>query len=325
MSASDLPSGYTLRRPTLGDLPDIYRLQVAHDVGVLGFPDLTEDDLCDEFTEPGFDPATDGWLALDPAGAVAGYAWACRKGTSADVDIDFYVHPDADPGLRAGLLSIVERRAAEIGGELGHDKIRTLVGCYRVALEEADLLAARGYDVVTTFHRMQVPLDGDLGDVADPPLPPGVTLAVCGTDEHLLRAAYGVKEISFRGHFGTVPQTFEEWYAFHDKRSVTDWSQMWYAELDDEPAGVLLASNAFVATDNAGYVQTLGVHPRARGRGLAKFLLRTSFAEMRRRGRTSAILGVDTNNSTGALALYESVGMRPTLEIDVWRKAIALS
>lgn len=322
MSASDLPAGHALSRPVLDDLPEIYRLLVAHDIAVLGYPDLTEDDLRDEFTESGFYPATDAWLARDPSGEVAGYAWACRKGTAADIDIDFYVHPEADPGLGAGLLTIVERRACEIGRELGHDNVRTIIGCYRVAHDEAALLAERGFTVVTTFHRMQVALDSEL---ADPPVPPGVTVAVCGADEALLRAAHDVKETSFRGHFGFRPETFEEWYDRNDKRSVTDWSQVWYAEVDEEPAGMLLATNAFVPTNNAGYVQTLGVHPRLRGRGLAKLLLRTAFAEMRRRGRTIAILGVDTNNTTNALGLYESVGMRPTLEIDVWRKPIELS
>jgi hypothetical protein len=31
---------------------------------------------------------------------------------------------------------------------------------------------------------------------------------------------------------------------------------------------------------------------------------------------------VDTNNTTPALRLYESVGMRPVLVIDVWRREV---
>ena len=48
-----------------------------------------------------------------------------------------------------------------------------------------------------------------------------------------------------------------------------------------------------------------------RGRGLGRALLREAFAELRRRGLPRAYLGVDSENPTGAMGLYESVGMRP--------------
>lgn len=322
MAAADLPLGHRRRRPTVEDVPAIYCLVAAHDTALIGAPDLTEDDLRDEFTAPGFDPTTDAWLVLDAGGTAAAFAWVARKGTSADFHIDFYVHPDADPELAGRLLTLVERRAAEIGRELGHDEIRVGKGCYREAREEAALLAGRGYAVATTFHRMSRPLDAD---PADPPAEPGVVLRVCGRDEDLLRAAHAVKEAAFVDHFGTVPQTFEEWRNDLAARSVTDWSQVWVAQLDGRPVGMLLANNAFVPTDNAGYVQTLAVHPSERGRGMAKLLLRTSFAEMRRRGRTQAILDVDSNNATGAVDLYESVGMRPIQPVDVWRRTLWLT
>ncbi len=323
MHITGLPAGCHLGRPTVADAPSIYRLLAAADTAVIGFPDVTEDDVRDDLTAPGFRPTTDAWLVTGSDGgterAAMGYAWACRKGTSADVDIDAYLDPRADPALGACLLGLVEQRAGEIGRELGHDTVRTLIGCYRAAAAEAELLAGHGYSVATTFHRMSIALDTDR---AEPEIPAGATVRVCGTDEALLRTVHAVKEAAFTGHFAMEPQTFTEWHAEQANRSVTDWSQVWLAEVDGEAAAMLVGNDAFVPTDNAGYVQTLGVHPRARGRGLAKLLLHIAFAEMRRRGRTSAMLGVDTNNVTGALALYESVGMRATMEIDVWQKVI---
>jgi hypothetical protein len=44
---------------------------------------------------------------------------------------------------------------------------------------------------------------------------------------------------------------------------------------------------------------------------------------MRDRGRRAALLHVDGANATGATALYESVGMRPAVVIDVWRAAVS--
>ena len=58
-----------------------------------------------------------------------------------------------------------------------------------------------------------------------------------------------------------------------------------------------------------GYVGAIGVRPAWRGQGLGKALLQRTFAEFRRRGTTRVTLDVDSQNATGAVALYERVGM----------------
>jgi ribosomal protein S18 acetylase RimI-like enzyme len=78
-------------------------------------------------------------------------------------------------------------------------------------------------------------------------------------------------------------------------------------------------SDEFVEDENCGYIGWLGVLEEARGKGLAKFLLRDAFHADAMNGRTGTILHVDTNNPTPALGLYLSVGMRATLVIDLWR------
>ncbi|MFC7586762.1 GNAT family N-acetyltransferase [Nonomuraea antimicrobica] len=104
--------------------------------------------------------------------------------------------------------------------------------------------------------------------------------------------------------------------------SVTDWSQLTLARLDGRPAAVLIGSNQFVPDENCGYVATLAVLPELRGRGLGRFLLRHAFAADAARGRRGTILHVDSNNTTPALGLYESAGMRPVMAIDVWRRRL---
>jgi ribosomal protein S18 acetylase RimI-like enzyme len=49
-------------------------------------------------------------------------------------------------------------------------------------------------------------------------------------------------------------------------------------------------------------------------------MLRDCFAAARRAGRKAVLLHVDVANVTGALRLYESVGMRAFLTIDAWTK-----
>lgn len=51
-----------------------------------------------------------------------------------------------------------------------------------------------------------------------------------------------------------------------------------------------------------------GVRRPFRGRGLATGLLRAAFVRERDRGMTSAMLAVDAENPTRAVALYEGVG-----------------
>ena len=47
-----------------------------------------------------------------------------------------------------------------------------------------------------------------------------------------------------------------------------------------------------------------------------------SLRALRERGMTSAGLSVDTQNPTGALALYESVGFRPVRRYTSYRKPL---
>jgi mycothiol synthase len=60
-----------------------------------------------------------------------------------------------------------------------------------------------------------------------------------------------------------------------------------------------------------GYISSVGVRPRWRGRGLARALLQRSFAAFHARGVRRVTLGVDAENPTGATQLYRSVGMEP--------------
>ncbi|MGA8487470.1 MAG: GNAT family N-acetyltransferase, partial [Gaiella sp.] len=66
----------------------------------------------------------------------------------------------------------------------------------------------------------------------------------------------------------------------------------------------------------------LAVRRPWRRRGLARALLLESFGLFRSIGRRRAALGVDSENTTGAIALYEGVGMRATSRSDTWERAL---
>jgi ribosomal protein S18 acetylase RimI-like enzyme len=59
-----------------------------------------------------------------------------------------------------------------------------------------------------------------------------------------------------------------------------------------------------------------------RKRGLGRALLVRSLALFRERGMTEVVLGVDTENPSGALHLYESTGFRQLRQHASYRKPL---
>jgi ribosomal protein S18 acetylase RimI-like enzyme len=89
-----------------------------------------------------------------------------------------------------------------------------------------------------------------------------------------------------------------------------------------EVVGALVARSDFAEDPRLGYVAELGVLRPYRGRGIARTLLRTSFADLHARGRTGAALYVDSESLTGATKLYESIGMTAQPRFATWEKEL---
>ncbi|WP_433257174.1 GNAT family N-acetyltransferase [Streptosporangium sp. CA-135522] len=310
-------AGHHARRPLVEDARDIHELISLCDTQVIGKADMTLDDVTDQLNDPSFDGEADGWVVHDGAGRLVAWAWACRKGTGANVDIDVVVHPDAAE-LTAPLWDTVIERARQIAAELGHDRAVADIGLYREDSGKRAVVAARGFSAATSFIRMLVDHDSP---VAEPKLPPGLSLHR-GLTEEVRRQGHAVQQAGFAEHFGFSPKDYDAWYAELDSSASTDWSQLTVAHADGEPAAMLLGTDAFAGDESCGYVRQLAVLPAFRGRGLGRLMLRRAFADDARRGRVGTYLHVDANNSTPALDLYLSVGMRQVLAIDVWRRTV---
>jgi mycothiol synthase len=312
-----LPAGYSSRAPEPADAERILELIAAYNTAIIGFADSTLDDVMDELTEPGFDPATDGWLVFDEKGRLAGYGWAMGSGSDSDlVDADV-IAPDA--AVTRWLLDRALTRAAELGRSRGHRRVTVDKGIYRGDQNLTALATELGFQPGTTFHRMRI---DHTGPAPMPEPPDGVVVHEGAYDDAIRRAAHHVSIASFADHFGHTDTPYDKWLEAHEARSTFDWSQMVVLEAEGKQMAVCECTDQFVEDDNCGYVLRLGVLEQARGRGLAKYLLRRAFAVDAAAGRSGTILHVDTNNTTPALGLYESVGMRPILVIDVWRKTL---
>ncbi|MER6830385.1 GNAT family N-acetyltransferase [Streptosporangium sp. NPDC000563] len=310
-------TGYVTRRPLAEDAHEIHELISLCDTQVIGKADMTLDDVADHLNDSAFAGESDGWLVHDEGGRLVAWAWACRKGSSDNVDVDVVVHPAA-PDLTGPLWDTVTERARQITAELGHDRAVVDIGLYREDSGKRAIAASRGFAAATSFIRLRADHEGT---VPGPELPAGVTVHD-GLTEEVRRQGHAVQQAGFAEHFGFAPKDYDEWYEELDSSVTTDWAQLTVARLDGEPAAMLLGTNAFLGDENCGYVRQLAVLPAFRGRGLGKVMLRGAFAADARRGRVGTYLHVDANNSTPALDLYLSVGMRQVLAIDVWRRTI---
>ncbi|MCK4310901.1 MAG: GNAT family N-acetyltransferase, partial [Methanomicrobia archaeon] len=71
-----------------------------------------------------------------------------------------------------------------------------------------------------------------------------------------------------------------------------------------------------------GYTENICVRRPWRKRGLAKALIARSFKIIKERGMTEAALGVDTENPSGALRLYKSMGFKVAKQFAAYRKPL---
>jgi GNAT superfamily N-acetyltransferase len=311
-----LPSSYTVRPPAKEDAQAFLELVSDYNTSVVGFADFTMEDAEDQLSEPGFEPETDGWLVFD-ADRLVGYGAVFGKGDHRQVDLDLVT---TDLTVEAYLLERILARAAEFGRLYGHSSVQLDAVNYRADAARAERLSSKGFRPGTTFHRMRI---DHAGPVAAPEIPAGVTVRRGAPDEASRRAGHAVLNESFTGQFGFTPRSFEEWHAAQENFSAFDWSQLTLLELDGEVVAMRSSTNQFVDDENCGYIGRLGVLEKARGKGLAKFLLRDQFALDAAAGRAGTILHVDTNNPTPALGVYLSVGMQPTLVMEVLRREVA--
>jgi ribosomal protein S18 acetylase RimI-like enzyme len=293
------------------DLDAVCDLLAESDLATIGFVDFTRDEIAVDLAKAGVEAT--GWY--DGHGTLVGYGWLRRLEQTNQVEIDLYVRPSYDDALGHSVLRTLEDRAAVLATEAGHAEAWTGVGVYRQDLRTQDWLRAGGYRVDTTFTRMRIDLDP--ADAIERPAGDVTIRRV--TEEADLRVAHDVEEESFLEHYGNVPIAFASWRDRLTERG-DDYAQVYLADLDGAPVGLLVGTRQFEEDEDAGYVRTLGVLPAGRGHGVGTALLRDYFARSQRAGRTAVMLHVDVANVTGALRLYESVGMRPVLEIDAWAK-----
>ena len=301
---SSLPAAYRLRRPAADDASAVAELKRAVEVARHDDSDVTQAQIAEEWALPRLVLDEDGWLVETGSGDLVGYALVWMEDPPNVFVAEQTVHPaHRGRGLSELLLELSESRAARAarlpdGGAPANLGVWTHEDdAVRRALYER-----HGFAYVRTFLRLEV-------DLAEAPAaavwPPGI--AVRRFRRHRDEAAvHAASDEAFRDHWRPDSMDLDEWLAFRFERPDLDLGLWWVAWDGQEVAGSLLAFKSPLG----GYIDSLSVRKPWRGRGLGRALLLEAFAELRRRGLLRAYLGVDSENPTGAMGLYQSVGMR---------------
>jgi len=245
-------------------------------------------------------------VIMDGEGLIVGSVeMTCNDEAPGEVSFNDYVERRLALELIPPVLAMIERLA-------GPDAtlLRTW-GHHRDEPRSTQLRDA-GWHVVTTYHRMRLDLP------ESPPYPPhpgGVVLR--NPTQADLPIVHRIVVDAFAEHQGPPSASdLATWLEdmVYDGRAH-DLDLWWLALVDGEPVGALVGT-----TRDDGWVKKLAVLKSARGRGIGRLLLLTAIARFGERGAPSVGLGVDINNATGALALYESVGMRVEERFLAWEK-----
>ena len=316
---TELVPGWTIRRPSLDDVPEILALVHASDIAAVGEPDFTSDEVVEILTGPHHDPSQDSWLAVDETGRIVAWAYIDNPTGGPRDTVEVYVYPQVGEAAQAHLLGLALDRVAQRAAILAHPRMTARAGAIPSETFYIGVLQAAGLRFIKRYARMRRDLTGQ---ERPPDRPEGVAIRTLRPDDEAdLRTFFAIIERAFADIPDSMSGGFE---AYQTKLSATasvSWDEWWVVEVDGVPAGVLQSSDQGVEQDE-GWVKHLAVAKEYRGRGLGALLLRTAFATYAAKGRATAGLGVDLTNPTGAYGLYESVGMYPVYEANIYEKDV---
>jgi mycothiol synthase len=277
---------------------------------------LTPEEVAVEWRRtPGFDPARDALLVEDTAGiaALVNVDAQVRAGKVSHW-IEGWVRQDRRrQGIGRALLRWAERHAADLvrRRESPEPDLPQVIGFGVLESNPAAMAfaAQSDYTPIRYGFEMRRPLAAPIPDVE---LPAGIDLRPVRQADH--RKIWDADVEAFRDHWEPRLRDegdFEAAFAFPDL-DTSLWRVAWER---DEVVGSVM--NAIFPQENAriglkvGWLEHVSVRARWRGRGVAKALIAASMRALRDRGMNIAALGVDAENPTGALALYEGLGFRP--------------
>jgi mycothiol synthase len=322
-----LPKGYQERTAKVEDMQVVVELWNACSREEIGLDRYQLGDAERIWSSPGFNLETDTRLVIGSQGELCGYCevWDIDQ---PHVSVQYWgcTHPQHQgAGIGTYMMKWAEQRVRQ-AVEKAPAEARVSMMCYSLSSNKkaADLFVENGFELVRYSWRMVIDLDRL---PPEPQWPVGIQPRhfVPGQDE---RATFAAGREAFSDHWGHTERPFEEAFQqwLHRRNSEEDFdpSLITLAMDGDEIAGVCHCQNQARDDPQTAWVGQLSVRRPWRRRGLGLALLHNAFGEFYRRGRNRVSLGVDAQNLTGAVRLYEKAGMcsDPKWEYSMYEKEL---
>jgi mycothiol synthase len=285
----ELPAGLTTRPLRTTDAAAVHRLMAAQELADIGEVAIEEADIVSDWAKPSHD-----------LGARSIGVW------DGDTLVAYAELMGAD---RADTSVLPSHRGRGIGTWLAHwlQDLGRRVGSSVVGMPVPQgspgdrLLAELGFRVRWTSWVLRLP---EGASIPERDLPEGYAIRTAGPDD--LRAAHDVLEDAFLEWSVREREPYEDFAAATSGRPGFE---PWNLRVAVDDGGQVVGVSLVLVSDNGatGYVDRLAVRADQRGRGIAQALLVDSFAQARAHGTTTSELSTDSR--TGALGLYQRVGM----------------
>jgi len=282
----------------MDDLSAVTGLLAAGERQFFGESFIEEADVSNEWSRPGMDFAADTRGVFVDGALVAAVELDQRNNVIVDV-----LSSHAGRGLGVGLADWAETVARDRGVE----SVNQFVASPDKAASR--LLRARGY--VPTYVDWVLRMD-EGADLKRHELPRDVSIR--GFTLRDGPSAHSVIEEAFADWEGRIPMSYEEWVHQNLKRDGTDPSNFRVATAGEEVVGACVVHDG----EGKAWVHQLAVCKDRRGQGIGQELLAETFEAGRHRGMPVGELSTDSR--TGALGLYERLGMHTVAQFDNWTK-----
>ncbi|AWB91550.1 GNAT family N-acetyltransferase [Aeromicrobium chenweiae] len=292
-----LPAGLTERPLTMADAPEVTGVLAASERHFVGEAFIDESDVIGMWSTEGRDLATDTLAVLDDGRIVAGAEVNTRRHLLVEV-----LPSHLGRGIGTALADWAEGLARGRGWEVAEQQIAS------ADTAGAEILAARGYERVSGEWVLRLDEDAPLRRHA---LPADVVIRPFEPAD--ARAVHTVVVDAFAEWEGQFRLAYEDWHTRHVERDGADTSHWRVATAAGEVVGAAVVHDS----DGATWVHQLAVRADHRGQGIAQGLLAEAYDAGRRRGCLTGELA--TSSRSGALPLYERLGMRVVGEFESWQ------
>jgi mycothiol synthase len=310
-----LPTGFTLRRPTMNDIDIVVEMAHAAELADSGRIRTTAADLRSFWSLPSYNLAEDSWLVISPEGRLAAFTGVSHEEPASNMGAGAQVHPDyAHLGLYDYLIELaLERADALIPTAPPGSRVTLSIWSSEKNASEHQSLEQAGFMHVRSNWLMEILMDQP---PPAPVWPEGLELRPYTPD--LLHAVFLADDDAFRDHWGRTTGNFDLWQLWTVKHEAFDPSLWFLVFADQEIAAFALCLHEL----DESWVGELGVRRSWRRKGLGLALLHQAFGEFYRRGDRRVVLNVDSQNLTGATRLYRRAGMHPFQQTDIYQKEL---